>query len=854
MSDEEKELNLPEETVSNKTEDDANQVTALETSESSSEYDANQITVLEGLEAVRMRPSMYIGDTSTRGLHHLVYEVVDNSIDEALAGYASNVSVTIHVDNSITVKDDGRGIPIDIHEGEGKPALEVVLTILHAGGKFDHDAYKVSGGLHGVGVSCVNALSEWLEVEVHRDGSVHHMRFERGNTTSPLTKIRSTSKTGTNVTFKADSTIFSVMVYIWDILASRLRELAFLNKGVEITLIDEREEQERKETFLYEGGIQEFITHLNTNKKALHPEVIYLHKIKEDVDVEIALQYNDSYSETIFSYVNNINTIEGGTHLSGFQTSLTRTLNSYGKSKNLLKNEKNMTGSDVREGLTAVISIKVLEPQFEGQTKTKLGNSNVKGIVESVVNEAFGAFLEENPTSAREIINKALVASRAREAAKKARELVQRKGALEGFSLPGKLSDCSEKDPQKCELYIVEGDSAGGSAKQGRDSSFQAILPLRGKVLNVEKSRIDKILENKEIQSLIAAVGCGIGQEEFNIEKARYHRIVIMTDADVDGSHIRTLILTFLFRQMKPLLDAGYVYIAKPPLFKVKKRSKERYVDTEEQLDKYLIELGCSDIEVKRLSGSILEKEALRELIDFVNTSNQIGSGLRRHGIDPLSYFAKEKDGKFPVAKVSYREDDGSITNLYPFSDDEEAQFVSDIEKHLGIEEEITEEITEENTEENTDDVSPKIGKNRPLISPIEITNVYEAKACENLAAEMAKYDLPTKLLHSGEEPIFTISNGEKLISVNSLNELFDQIIKMGRQGLYIQRYKGLGEMNAEQLWETTMRPDTRKMIKVTLEDAFQAEKIFTLLMGDQVEPRREYIEKYAAGVKDLDI
>ena len=477
MRDADKELNLPKEAIANIT-----------------DYDANQITVLEGLEAVRLRPSMYIGDTSSRGLHHLVYEVVDNSIDEALAGFASNINVFIHVDNSITVKDDGRGIPIDMHEGEGKSALEVVMTVLHAGGKFDHDAYKVSGGLHGVGVSCVNALSEWLEVEVHRNGSVHHMRFERGNTVSPLTKIRSTANTGTNVTFKADREIFSVSVYVWDILASRLRELAFLNKGVEISLTDEREESAKKETFYYEGGIQEFITHLNTNKQALHPEVIYLHKNKDNVDAEIALQYNDSYSETIFSYVNNINTIEGGTHLSGFQTALTRTLNSYGKSKNLLKNEKNMTGGDVREGLTAVLSVKVIDPQFEGQTKTKLGNSDVKGIVESVVNEAFGAFLEENPAAARDIVNKGLVASRAREAARKARELVQRKGALEGFSLPGKLSDCSEKDPQKCELYIVEGDSAGGSAKQGRDSSFQAILPLRGKVLNVEKSRIDKIL------------------------------------------------------------------------------------------------------------------------------------------------------------------------------------------------------------------------------------------------------------------------------------------------------------------------------------------------------------------------
>ena len=819
--------------------------TNKELNTSNGNYGADKITVLEGLEAVRMRPSMYIGDTGQRGLHHLVYEVVDNSIDEALAGYAKNIKVYIHIDNSITVKDDGRGIPVDMHEAEGKPALEVVMTVLHAGGKFDHDAYKVSGGLHGVGVSCVNALSEWLEVEVHRDGSVHHMKFERGKTASQLTKIRSTSRTGTSTTFKPDKEIFSTTVYVWDILASRLRELAFLNKGVQISLIDERDEEGRKEVFYYEGGIKEFITHLNTNKHPLHPEVIYLHKNKDNVDVEIAMQYNDSYSENLFSYVNNINTIEGGTHLSGFQTALTRTLNSYGKSSHLLKNEKNMSGGDVREGLTAVISVKVVDPQFEGQTKTKLGNSEVKGIVESVVNEAFGAFLEENPTSAKEIINKALVASRAREAARKARELVQRKGALEGFSLPGKLSDCSEKDPQKCELYIVEGDSAGGSAKQGRDSSFQAILPLRGKVLNVEKSRLDKILENKEIQSLIAAIGCGIGKEEFDIAKARYHRVIIMTDADVDGSHIRTLILTFLFRQMKPLIDAGYVYIAKPPLFKVKKRSKEKYIDTEEQLDKYLIELACDDIEVSHLSGELLEQNSLRELIDFVNKSNQIGSGLRRHGLDPLKYFKKEQDGKFPVAKIQYREPDGSITALFPYSDEEEAKMLAEIEEKLGI----------VNIKDDNDEIiGAKSENNKTTFSPIELTPVHESKACRHLAEEMSKYNLPTSLLYQGNEPIFTINNGDKIVSINSLNELFEQIKKIGRQGLHIQRYKGLGEMNAEQLWETTMKPDSRKMIKVTLEDAVQAEKIFTLLMGDQVEPRREYIEKYAQEVKDLDI
>ncbi|MCP4178233.1 MAG: DNA topoisomerase (ATP-hydrolyzing) subunit B [bacterium] len=826
--------------------DDKNLDDVKANEDNKSEYSADKITVLEGLEAVRLRPSMYIGDTGQRGLHHLVYEVVDNSIDEVLAGYASNIKVIIRVDNSITVIDDGRGIPVDMHKGEGKPAVEVVMTVLHAGGKFDHDSYKVSGGLHGVGVSCVNALSKWLEVEVHRDGNVHHMKFERGDVIKPLTKIRSTDRTGTSVTFKADDTIFSSDVFVWDILASRLRELAFLNKGVEITLVDERaeENEEKEDTYFYEGGIKEFVTHLNTNKQVLHPDVIYLEKDKDSVDVEVAMQYSDSYSENIFCYVNNINTTEGGTHLTGFQTGLTRTINTYAKSSNLLKNEKSMSGGDVREGLTAVISVKVVDPQFEGQTKTKLGNSEVRGIVESVINEAFGSFLQENPSAAKNIINKALVASRAREAARKARELVQRKGALEGFSLPGKLSDCSEKDPAKSEIYIVEGDSAGGSAKQGRDSSFQAILPIRGKLLNVEKSRIDKVLENKEIQSLIAAFGCGVGQEDFDIEKLRYHRIVIMTDADVDGSHIRTLILTFFFRQMKPLIEAGYIYIAKPPLFKVKRRSKERYIDTEEQLDKYLIELGSDDIEVEKLSGDKISGESLQKLISFVNTSNQISSGLVRHGIDPFTYFSQEQDGKFPASRVVIREVDGSVSEKFAFTDEDESCIVADAEQRLGL----LEADDEENENTETVNTGKKYG------SEIEVTNVYEHKACEQLADEMKLHELSTKTIYPGSNPIFKIIVNEKEVVVNSLSELFEQIKKIGRQGFHIQRYKGLGEMNAEQLWETTMEPSNRKMIKVTMEDAFQAERIFSLLMGDDVEPRREYIEKYAAGVKDLDI
>ena len=608
------------------------------------EYSASKITVLEGLEAVRLRPGMYIGDTTTRGLHHLVYEVVDNGIDEALAGYASKIKVVVHTDNSVSVVDDGRGIPVDMHEGEGKPAVEVVLTVLHAGGKFDHSSYKVSGGLHGVGVSCVNALSSWLSVVVHRDGGAWEIKFARGVTTSPLVRLGDSDKHGTMVTFHPDPEIFPDIVFSWDVLAARLRELAFLNRGITITLVDERVEAgqpAREETFHFEGGIVEFVQHLNanTNQEALIPAApIYFHREKDGIDVELAMQYNDGYSENIHSYANNINTHEGGTHLTGFQGALTRTLNNYAKNNNLLKNERAMTGSDTREGLTAIISVKVPDPQFEGQTKTKLGNGEVRGIVESVINENLASFLEENPQVGRAIIDKGLTAARAREAARKARDMVLRKGALESTSLPGKLADCSNRNPAECELYIVEGDSAGGSAKQGRNSEFQAILPIRGKLLNVEKARMDKILENKEIQSLIAAIGCGVegigdGENDrgMNVEKARYHRVVIMTDADVDGSHIRTLLLTFFYRKMKPLIEAGYVYIANPPLFKITRRKQERYIDNEEQLDAYLINLGCEDIVVADAAGAQLDErtylcEKKEVLVTWIHFGSKMGT------------------------------------------------------------------------------------------------------------------------------------------------------------------------------------------------------------------------------------
>ena len=817
---------------------------------SGAEYSASKITVLEGLEAVRVRPSMYIGDTGQRGLHHLVYEVVDNSIDEALAGYASRVIVIIHPDNSITVEDDGRGIPVDIHEGEGKPAVEVVLTILHAGGKFDHNSYKVSGGLHGVGVSCVNALSDWMEVEVYRNGRIHSIRFERGVTTVPLHDLGPTSKRGTKVTFKPDGTIFPDTVYVWDILAKRLRELAFLNSGIHITLIDERTEEgrePRREEFHYEGGIREFVAMLNVNKTVLNPDVVYFHRERNGIDVEVALQYNDGTAENIHSYTNNINTIEGGSHLVGFQTALTRTINNYTKER--MKNDTPLSGTDVREGLSAVISVKVPDPQFEGQTKTKLGNSEVRGIVESVINEELGAYLEENPTVAQAIGTSAMTAARAREAAKKARETVRRKGLLEGIGLPGKLADCSNRDPAGSELYIVEGDSAGGSAKSGRDSKFQAILPIRGKLLNVEKVRQDKMLDNKEIQSLIYAVGCGLG-EEFDVSKARYHRVVIMTDADVDGSHIRTLLLTFFFRQMKPLIEAGYVYIAKPPLFKVSKGKKSsRYIDTEDQLDRYLVELGEEDLTVKLPDGTALTPETVRELIELYTKVSHAAAGLRRCGIDPHEYFNQiTPEGRCPISHVTVRETDGTNTASYLYSMEEQTEFIRAAEERLG-----GATPPEADTSENA-----AAERAAELARHIDVVSIFEASNCEALTAELAAHNLKPNQVFQSNGARYLVNmpgnpDGSEAVA-ESLEELFGLVRRNGQTGLRIQRYKGLGEMNAEQLWETTMDPQTRTMIKVTMEDAIEADQIFNLLMGDVVEPRREYIEKHAAGVKDLDI
>ncbi len=828
-------------------------------------YDQSSITVLEGLEAVRKRPSMYIGDTGERGLHHLVYEVADNSIDEALAGFCNNVSVTIHVDNSITVNDDGRGIPVDIHEGEGKPALEVVLTVLHAGGKFDHKSYKVSGGLHGVGVSCVNALSEWLEAEVRRDGETYHMRFERGATQSQLTRVRPSTASGTEITFKPDPEIFTITEYKWDILSKRLRELAFLNRGITIVLTDERpDDGVRVEKFYYEGGIVEFVEHLNSGKHTL-TQVVYFNTLKDDVDVEVAMQYNDGFSENIFSYANNINTIEGGTHLTGFQTALTRSINAYMKTIPALKNEKTVTGSDVREGLACVISIKIPEPQFEGQTKTKLGNGEVMGIVAQAVNEGLGNFLEENPQDARRMVDKTLLSARAREAAKRARELTQRKGALENFSLPGKLADCSEKDPSKCEVYIVEGDSAGGSAKQGRDSHFQAILPIRGKLLNVEKSRLDKLLNNNEIQALITAIGCGIGTDDFDISRIRYHKIIIMTDADVDGSHIRTLLLTFFFRQMKPLVEQGHIYIAKPPLFKIKKRKREEYIDTEDQLERFLFDIGIDGLTIKRVNGDDLTAETLKALQQLVREYKHLSTSLIRHGVEPRRYLSHQhkESGKFPIAVVNVDRPDGNRSDHYVYSDEEEAVLIQSITDDLtagaiaaqpadvaaGPEEDVA--AAQEGDDAETDTEEPNA-----LHPRINVVRIYESKSFNDLERDLRNRQSNVFELTGNGEPLFELheSGQDEPTILHSVTDLLGEVLRIGRHGVQIQRYKGLGEMNADQLWDTTMDPARRKMIKVTLDDAFQAERIFTLLMGGDVEPRREYIERFAATVKDLDI
>ncbi len=806
-------------------------------------YGAKNIQVLEGMEAVRKRPAMYIGDIGVRGLHHLVYEVVDNSVDEALVGFASQIDVVIHSNNSVSVTDNGRGIPVDIHQGEKKPAVEVVLTMLHAGGKFDKKTYKVSGGLHGVGVSVVNALAEWLEVEIRRDGKVYHQRYQRGKTATKLTTIGKSKTNGTKVTFKADKEIFNIPIeYTYDILANRLRELAFLNKGLRISLKDERGGKEKEAEYYFTGGIVSFVQELNKNKNALHAKVIYFAKEKDRTHVEIAMQYNDGYAENIFSFVNNINTTEGGTHVSGFKSALTRCVNQYCKGKNILKDDVSIQGDDIREGLTTVMSCKVPNPQFEGQTKTKLGNSEVEGLVESIVNEGLGKFFEENSSTANKIIEKAVLAAKAREAARKARELTRRKGALESGSLPGKLADCQENDPALCEIYLVEGDSAGGSAKMGRDRRFQAILPLKGKILNVEKARLHKVLSNDEICTVINALGTGIG-EEFNIEKLRYHKILIMCDADVDGSHIRTLLLTFFFRQMHQLVEKGHIYIAQPPLYKIKRGKREEYIDTEEEMDEMLLELGGENLIVSRLKDKEkIEDKKLLELLKLLVSLEKMSFGIRKRGIEISKYlsFLNKKTKKLPIYRVKVEGEDQFLYN-----DDELAK----VESKTTIAKEL--DLVEFFEADEFLETVNKIGK---LGVDIEDCYGVEGKAEEARATKKSKAAKPKKEVFRKDMRYKADVKEQETVYFENLSELLKFVQAQGKKGLSIQRYKGLGEMNPEQLWETTMDPEKRTVLKVTLEDVLEADKTFTTLMGDEVEPRREFIHKYAREVRNLDI
>ena len=793
-------------------------------------YDATSIQVLGGIEAVRRRPAMYIGDTSTRGLHHLVFEVVDNSVDESLAGFCDSIVVNIKPDNSITVVDNGRGIPVDMHKTEHKPAVEVALTTLHAGGKFDHRSYKVSGGLHGVGVSCVNALSDWLEVEVKRDNKIYHQRYERGKTASKLTVIGKSSATGTKITFKPDKTIFTKTEYSYDILSGRLRELAFLNKGLKIKLTDDRTDKET--VFEFSGGIVSFVEYLNKNKNPLHNKVIYFEKLQDDVNVEVALQYNDGYAETMFSFANNINTIEGGTHLSGFKSALTRAINQHAKSKNLLKDDIAITGDDVREGLTAVISIKVPNPQFEGQTKTKLGNSEVEGLVASNSLESLASYFEENPSVANKIIDKVIVASRAREAARKARELTRRKGALEGAGLPGKLADCSERDAALCELYIVEGDSAGGSAKQGRDRRFQAILPIKGKILNVEKSRLDKILSNEEIRTIITALGTGIG-EEFDIAKLRYHKLMLMADADIDGSHIRTLLLTLLYRQLPKLVEGGFVYITQPPLYKIKRGQREEYIQTEQQMNDMLLDLGREGQKLIRVKDKqVFTDNQFKELLRLLVELDKLGRYLDKKGVGFAEYlgFRHPKTKKMPVYRVKVEGKDQFV-----YSDKELAALTKEEGKE--IERDVLQLFEAQEIEELVLKIE-KLG--------FEFDTYFSMVVALKTGA--------TKEVEKKLKAVYRITSEDDIKEAFSLKEILAYIKEVATKGMHIQRYKGLGEMNPQQLWDTTMDPEKRTILQVTLEDAVEADKMFTVLMGDQVEPRRQFIEDNAHQVKNLDI
>jgi len=850
-------------------------------------YSAENITVLEGLAAVRLRPAMYIGSTGEMGLHHLVYEVVDNSVDEALGGHATRIDVTIHVDNSITVVDDGRGIPVDdkVINGEKMPAVQVVLTMLHAGGKFDASNYKVSGGLHGVGVSCVNALSEEFDVEVWRDSHAWTQDYSKGDPISKLRKMGPTKRRGTKIHFLPDKTIFTVTEFNYDTLAQRLRELAFLNKGLEIHLTDERTTdaktgESKHQEFKYVGGIAEFIKHLNKGKQVLHDKPIYMEAERDNVAMEIALQYNDAYSETVFTFANNINTVDGGTHLSGFKTALTRTINAAGQQLGLFKDVKeNLSGDDVREGLVVVISVKLSQPQFEGQTKGKL-NSDIAGTVQAFVNERLGAFLEQNPQVAKKIINKAIDAARAREAARKARDLTRRKGALDGGGLPGKLADCSERQPDRCELYLVEGESAGGTAKQGRDRKFQAILPLKGKILNVEKARYDKMLGHEEIRAMITALGCGIGKDDFDATKLRYGKLILMTDADVDGSHIRTLLLTFFFRHMTELIKRGHVYIAQPPLYRIKKGKFEQYIKDDREYVSVMVKRASDGMVIRygeggaKLEGAALTK-FMGQLNDYLGFFDKVQKRLRNEEVTRAFAELFAHDGKEPAKRADFetpvkleemRTKLEALTKAYQFKhvgdvelDEEHRVYSVNFTDAQGAVRTI--DWTLASTAESRQMLSKHALIREQLVGPFLIE--YAAKASKVDADEVEEAASEEGVAETAAAPGTALEAkpgkrpgkaGQDPVEKKTAREVFEYVIEQGRKEYQVQRYKGLGEMTAPQLWETTMDPERRTLLQVKLEDIAACEEIFTTLMGEDVEARRKFIEENALDVKNLDI
>jgi DNA gyrase subunit B len=832
-------------------------------------YDAAQIDKLEGLEAVRKRPGMYIGDPDERGLHHMVFEVVDNSIDEHLAGFCDKIEVTVHVDGSVSARDNGRGIPVDIHPKWKMPAVELVLTNLHAGGKFGQGAYKYSGGLHGVGAKCTNALSDWFKVEVTREGKVYHMAFERGKTTEKLSvigEIKNKKNTGTLITFLPDPTIFTITTeFKFERLATRLRELAFLNPGLEIALTDERGDSPKKETFLYKHGIDEFVRQLGENKQVIHPKPINISRQRDETFVDCVLQYNDSYNDQILCFANSIPNPDGGTHLTGFRTALTKAINQYARSNSLTKDkDPSISGDDVREGLVCVLSIKLPNPRFESQTKVKLVNTEIDGVVNSAVYDGLMTYFDQNPPIARRIFDKVLTAARAREAARKARETI-RKGALTGGGLPGKLADCSERDPELTELYIVEGDSAGGSAKQGRDRRYQAILPIRGKLINVEKARIDQFLKNNEIQSMITAIGTGIGKPKedgassskdeasFDISKLRYGRIIIMTDADVDGSHIRTLLLTFFYRQMTELVRSGKIYIAQPPLYQIKRKKREEYVEDDVELNKILIKLGAEDVRLKNLAD---DKEItaahLKDILESLEKLAKLSESIRRHGGDFEGFLAKRnaRNGKLPAYLVKIR--DGNEETVRYFPDEKAVREFHQENPDLNLfDADVQQELLPLETAAKTN------GIGRRRATKVEL---HEATTIQKLIAELARKGLKVDHYGASDRPIFELieGEGERAIAhpLFSIPEILHKILEIGRRGVQITRFKGLGEMNAKELFETTMNPEKRKLLKVDLneDNAVEADQMFTRLMGDAVEPRRQYIEDNALNVRNLDV